>query len=621
MYLNTIYLSKGCYGVSAAAYEFFGKEVSDLTLVECAALASIPQNPSKFDPINHPDKNNERRDTVLNEMYYNTDIEKTYTLEEIRAAKAEELTLARGQEEQTTSTVHSWFVDTLIFDIIDDLMATYSYDEQTAKNMLYSGGLQIYATIDRNIQGKLDAIYANDSMFPSHGTGVQVQSAFTIMDQHTGNIVAITGGRGEKEPLGFNRATMAARQPGSSIKPLSAYSVAIEKGLINYSSVIDDTPFRVEAGGTTWPNNHDNIYEGLVTVAHSVRNSKNTIAVKVVDMLGTKTSYDFLVNKFRLSTLVEADNDYAPLALGGFTNGVTCRDMTAAYAAIANNGVFNESKTYTKVLDSAGNIILDNTYSTTEVILSEDTCAVTTKLLQEVLTSGTGTAVSLRRKVDCAGKTGTTNNNYDLYFAGYTPYYTGACWVGYDNPKSLWGFTSGQRTIAAPTYLWDQVMTSIHADIIAAGNVKRFSDDLTKNLVTRSFCKDSGLLVGESCSPDPRGSRVATGYYTRSNMPSSTCDKHILIPYCNVTGYMAGPNCTNIVHRAMLNVKREFPMNVVITDAQFTYQTIPSGTLYPLTPTQSFYVYAYPSGTYGGLSNTTKPSNAFCSEHNPELCQ
>jgi len=620
-YLNTIYLSKGCYGVSAAAYEFFGKEVSELTLVECAALASIPQNPSKFDPINHPDKNDERRDTVLNEMYYNTDIEKTYTIEEIRAAKAEELVLARGQEDQTVSKVHCWFVDTLIYDIVDDLMATYNYDKQTAQKMLYNGGLQIYATIDRNMQSKVDAIYANDENFPSHGTGVQVQSAVTIIDQSTGNIVAIHGGRGEKGPLDFNRATQAHRQPGSSIKPLSAYSVALEKGLINYSTVIDDTPFKMDGSGYTWPKNHNKLNEGLVTVSHAVRNSKNTIAVKVVDMLGTQTSYDFLQNKFRLSTIVPADMDYAPLALGGFTKGVTNRDMATAYAAIANNGVYNKSKTYTKVLDSAGNIVLDNTYASSEVILSEDTCAVMTKLLQEVVTSGTGTAVTLRRKIDVAGKTGTTSDSKDLYFCGYTPYYTAAVWVGYDKPKGLYNFTAGQRRTTASTYLWDTVMTAIHEEIIAAGNVRKFSDDLTKGLITRTFCKDSGLLMGGNCSLDPRGNRGMTGFYARSNMPAGTCDVHIAVPFCNETGCIAGPNCTETTNKGLLNLKRELPLNLTLSDAQYTYFKIPDGTPYPSSPALPYYHFAYPAGTFPGTSNVASPYNKFCSLHNPELCQ
>ncbi|MBQ3076044.1 MAG: PBP1A family penicillin-binding protein [Clostridia bacterium] len=620
-YLNTIYLSKGCYGVSAAAYEFFGKEVSELTLVECAALASIPQNPSRFDPINHPEENNTRRDTVLNEMYYNTDIEKTYTIEEIRAAKEEELVLVRGQEDQKISTVHSWFVDTLIFDIVDDLQATYNYDEQTAKKMLYNGGLQIYTTIDRNLQSKVDAIYANDANFPSHGTGVQVQSAVTVIDQSTGNIVAIHGGRGEKGPLDFNRATMAHRQPGSSIKPLSAYSVALEKGLINYSTVFDDTPFKAEPSGYTWPKNHNKLYEGLVTVSHAVRNSKNTIAVKVVDLLGTKTSYDFLRTKFRLSTMVPSDMDYAPLALGGFTEGVTNRDMATAYAAIANNGVYNKSKTYTKVLDSAGNIVLDNTYGSSEVILSEDTCAVMTKLLQEVVTSGTGTAVTLRRKIDVAGKTGTTSDSKDLYFCGYTPYYTAAVWVGYDKPKSLYGFTSGQRRTTASTYLWDQVMTAVHEDIIAAGNLRKFSDDLTKGLVTRSFCKDSGLLLTGNCSHDPRGGRGATGFYARSNMPAGGCNVHTLVPFCNETGCVAGPNCPETTNRALLDIKRNLRLNVTITDAQYMYYKMPDGVKYPLSQALPYYAYAYPAGSHPGTSNVASPYNKYCSLHNPELCQ
>ncbi len=614
MYLNTIYLSKGCYGVSAAAYEYFGKEVSELTLVECASLAAIPKNPTRYDPISNPKENEKRRNTVLNEMYYNTDIAKTYTIDEIRSAKKENLVLVRGTEEQTTSTVHSWFVDTLIFDIIRDLMETYNYDEQTAKQLLYSGGLQIYSTIDRNMQAKVDAIYQNDALFPSHGTGVQVESAMTIIEQSTGNIVAIIGGRGVKDtPLGFNRATMAKRQPGSSIKPLSAYSIALEKGLINYSTVFDDTPFKEDP--TVWPNNWNFVFDGLVTVTNAVRNSKNTTAVKVVDMLGVQTSYDFLVNKYRLSTLEPSDMDYAPLALGGFTQGVTTRDMTAAYAAIANNGIYNESKTYSKVLDSSGNILLDNTNATTEVILSEDTCAVMTKLLQEVVTSGTGTAVTLRRKVDVAGKTGTTNNNNDLYFCGYTPYYTASCWVGYDTPKGLYGFTSGQRTVAAATYIWDQVMSAAHEDIINAGNTRHFSEYLTNNLVTRSFCQDSGLLPGEHCHNDYRGSRIATGFYTRSNLPTGACQTHVPVTYCADTNCVANPNCTNTKVVSLIKVERAFKNNIRITDAQYTYRDVPTGTGYPDNTNVPFYIHTIPQGTYVGYSETQKYANAYCNVH------
>ena len=624
MYLNTIYLAKGCYGVSAAAHEYFGKSVSELTLVECASLASIPQNPTKWNPVSNPELNAERRWTVLEEMYKNTDIDKTYTLEEIRAAQEEELVLVQGSGDVSEGAVHSWFVDTLIYDVIEDLQATYNYDEQTAKNLLYSGGLAIYTTIDRDIQAKLDAVYADNTLFPSHGTGVQVESAMTIIDQSNGEIVAIVGGRGAKDtPLGFNRATQAKRQPGSSIKPLSAYAQAIEKGLINYSSVLDDSPFRTNVEEqSTWPNNWNNIYDGLTAVTYAVRDSKNTIAVKVVDLLGTRTVYDFLTQKFRLSTLVASDMDYAPLALGGFTEGVNTRDMAAAYASIANNGVYNKPKTYTKVYDSTGAVLLDRTNATQEVILSEDTCAVMTKLLQEVVTSGTGTAVTLRHKVDVAGKTGTTQNDNDLYFCGYTPYYTAACWVGYDIPKALHNFTSGQRSVAAATYIWNEVMTRIHEPIVAAGNVQRFTDGLTKNLITRTFCKDSGLLAGPYCAQDPRGNRTATGFYTYSNVPVATCDKHVLVDYCTETNCVAGPGCKSTKKVALVEITRSFALNVVVGDSQYTYQPLSPGAKYSKNLYDSFYLGNYAgTGTYPGYTRTDRQANAFCAKHNPELCQ
>ncbi len=624
MYLNTIYLSKGCYGVAAAANKYFDKDISELSLVECAALAAIPQNPSKYDPVAHPENNLERREIVLNQMYENDYIDKTYTLEEIRAAKEEELQLATTSTIPTTSTVHSWFVDTVINDVVADLQTEYSYDEQTAKNLLYSGGLKIYITIDREIQDAIDAIYQNPDNFPSHGTGVQVESAITVIDQRTGDIVGIVGGRGVKDtPLAFNRATMAKRQPGSSIKPLGVYSIALEKGLINYSTVIDDTPFTYDLEkNSTWPQNFSTKYLGLITVAEAVRQSYNTVAVKVLDMIGTRNSYDFMVNKFHFSTLVESDADYAPLALGGFTHGVTTRDMATAYAAIANGGVYNHSRTYTKVLNSHDNVILDNTQNP-EVILSEDTTAVMTRLLQDVVSSGTGTALTLRRQVDVAAKTGTTNDNKDAYLCGYTPYYTAACWVGYDEPKTLLNFKSGQTRISPAIYLWDQVMTAAHQKQIASGSLAHFTDNLTSKLITQTYCLDSGLLVSEACGHDLRGKRTATGYYTAANMPTSQCDKHVDVLYCKDTNCVAGPNCTNTTTVSLVRVNRYLDLSIPVTDAQYTYVDMPEGALYSNNIQHSFYTRTYPPGKFSGytyMQEGKHPANAFCSVHNPELC-
>ncbi len=615
MYLNTIYLSKGCYGVASAAKEFFGKEVKDLTLVECAALAAIPQNPSRWSPVTHPENNAERRWVVLDQMLKNDNIDKRYTKEEIDAAKEADLVLADGATEEVTAVVHSWFVDTLIYDVIEDLQTTYNYDEQMAKNMVYSGGLKIMTTVDRDIQAVLDDVYQNDANFPSQGTGVQVESAMTIIDQSTGHVVGIVGGRGVKTtPLGFNRATQAARQPGSSIKPLGVYVQALDRGLINYSTVFDDSPFRIEGGGKTWPNNWNNVYDGLTTVADGVRHSKNTVAVKTLNLLGTSNSFDFMVNKFHFSTLVKSDMDYAPLALGGFTNGVTTRDMCAAYASIANSGVYNRPRTYVKVLDSTDNVILENT-GNPEVILSEDSCAVMTRLMQDVVTSGTGTPVSLRRKMDVAGKTGTTNDNNDLYFCGYTPYYTATCWVGYDIPKALLNFKQGQTRVSPAMYLWDTVMTRIHEKYIAAGGLRRFSDHLTRNLVTRSFCKDSGLLVGDNCKMDPRGNRTQTGYYTESNLPAGACDKHVLVNICDDSGHIACPTCPHTHQVALINEQREFSLNVGIADAQYTYVALPDNVKPSLDQSLPYYMNLYSAGSWPGTSKVASPMNAYCAVH------
>ena len=622
MYLNTIYLSKGCYGVAAAANKYFDKDVSQLTLTECAALASIPQNPSRFDPVEHPEANAERREIVLNEMYYNDSIDKTYTLDEVRDAKAQELVLATTSTQSAASRVHSWFVDTVIGDVVQDLQNTYKeYDEQMAKNLLYSGGLKIYLTIDRDIQASLDAIYNDPANFPTKGTGVEVESAMTIIEQSTGNIVAIIGGRGEKTtPLGFNRATMAKRQPGSAIKPLGVYSQALDKKLINYSTVVDDTPFTIK-GNTTWPNNYNFRYDGLTTVYDAVRNSKNTVAVKILDMIGVQRSYDFMVNKFHFTTLDPQDMDYAPLALGGFTYGVTTREMANAYAAIANSGIYNHSRTYEKVLDSHDNILLDNAVSPEVIFENQGSSAVMTKLLQDVVATGTGAPLTLKNKIDCACKTGTTQNNNDLYFCGYTPYYTAACWVGYDIAKSLSGWTGGQRNKSAALFLWDAAMTAAHEKILAAGNVARFTDKLTKGLISRTYCADSGLLPGDACGLDLRGKRGRTGWYYQGNVPTATCDVHVAVQYCKDTNCVAGPNCENTRTVSLIRVNRSFEIPITVVDAQYTYADVPAGVRYPMSTKLAFYANLYSGGRYPGTSKTDKPANAYCSLHNPELCQ
>lgn len=630
MYLNTIYLSQGCNGVQAAANEYFGKDVSELTLSECASIAGITNAPTKYDPKQNLDENIKRRNVILKKMLELEFI----TQDEYDQAVAEEIVLHYDDEnkDQYVGTVHSYFVDTVINDVIKDLMEKKGYSEIMANQMVFSGGLQIYTTMDLEVQETMESIFENDEYFPVL-EGIQPECAMVVMNPINSNVLGIIGGRGEKKDnRGFNIATDAMRQPGSSIKPLSVYSIALEQGLIAYTGVMDDSPFRLnEYTDKMWPTNTPNAFRGNTMIYDAVARSINTIPVKLIDAMGTDFVFEFLTEKYHLSTLVDrlehsngnvySDIDYAPLALGGFTYGVTLMDMTAAYTVFAADGVYTEPRTYIKVLDSNGNVILSNEPQR-NVVISEDTAQVMTKILQGVVDLSVGTArkVTLKEYVDVAAKTGTTNDNKDIYFMGYTPYLVGGVWFGYEQPRYLPSFTSSPSL-----YIWDVVMTELHRDIIAddAAGIEEIKTFDYSNLVTCEICKDSGMLIGEYCNLDPRGNRASTGYYTLSTAPTETCNVHVPVKWDVTTKSVAGPGCREdyLVTIALVkNENRSFEKTTYIWDAEYTYMDLPEGYLYPSETDQPFYINLYLDGnTPGYTANVSRPTNSFCVEHNPEM--
>lgn len=637
MYLNTIYLSQGCSGVQAAANYYFNKDVSELTLVECACLVGITNLPTYYDPIQNPENNKDRRQVIFDQLLE----QKIISQEQYDEAYNADVVLFNGKEEEEEENVrvHSWFVDTVMDDVIHDLVEQKEgMDEATATQLVYSGGLQIYTTMDMEVQSAMEEVFENDEYFPDV-EGVQPQSAMIVVNQYNGNVLGIVGGRGEKkENRGWNRATMTSRQPGSSIKPLSVYSLGIENGLLTYSTSIDDFPYNInEATGNAWPSNSPAVYRGYTTVADAVIRSVNTTAVRITDKLGVEYVYDFLKNKYHLSTLVEdvggtrSDISLSPLALGGFTYGVNLRDMTTAYATFANDGIYTESRTYVKVCDAQGNVILSDEEKS-EVILSHDTCVLMTKILSEVADPagyGTARALTLTKDVDVAAKTGTTNDNKDLYFEAFTPYYTGGVWFGYDQPRYMQNFKPSPALT-----LWDEVMKKIHEKYIA--RAKEGGEELKEfdfsELIERTYCKDSGLLAGEYCHLDPRGSRTATGYYTKDTVPKRECDRHVPVEWCTVTKSVADAGCPreSVVTVAFVrNEDRKLEKKVYVTDAQYTYMNLPDGYKFPNDTSLPFYMNLYVDGTYPGFtSGVTRPANSYCVEHNKdntvsweELCE
>lgn len=646
MYLNIIYLSNNCKGVQAAANYFFGKDVSDLDLVECAALASIVKNPSYYDPVRYPEHNAERRYLVLEAMYtygYITEAEKL-------AAQETELVLVlnNGDDDETSvSNVFSWYKEAVFNDVQAALMEKYGYDEYAASMMIYSGGLKIITVMDPEVQAIMEEVYENDTeYFPYSNDGLQPESAMVVVDPYTGDVLGIVGGRGEKtQNRILSRATQAKRSPGSSIKPLSVYAPALDAGIINYATVYDDVPVTFgdydedwnvsDDSGTKkiapdpWPANYPNVYAGLTTVNQAIITSKNTVAVRVLQELTLDVSWDFVKNKLGIDSFIDmyttasgvvlTDKLIAPLALGQMNYGLTVEEVTAAYGIFQNNGVYNEPRTFLYVYDSEGNLILENS-GDSRIVISEQTASIMTIMMQNVMSEGTGKSITLRKTVDVAGKTGTAGNDFDRWFVGYTPYYVGGVWFGYDMNQTLSDFKQNPSSA-----VWDVVMTKLHQKYIDEANaggepLKTFT--VAAGVVECEYCLDSGMLPCDTCKLDPRGNRIATGYFTRDNMPTETCDVHVAVKYDSEVGgvvldtskYTGDPS--KLIDVALIRVEsRNFPVEVYVTDAQYVYRDLPAGVRPGGWWGETFFQNAIPSGVYIGKTNVWTFYNKFCYEH------
>ncbi|MBE6658143.1 MAG: PBP1A family penicillin-binding protein [Ruminococcaceae bacterium] len=632
LYLNTISFGQGTYGIRAAAQRYFNKDVSELNLTECASLAAIPKSPTYYNPYRNPENNETRRNTeVLAEMLEHSLI----TQAEYNVAVDRKLVLDMTYDEVTGTTTNSWFTDAVIEDVIADLQEELDISYIAASTMLYSQGLTIYTTMDPFVQETLEEVFEDDSNFPRVSSAVKPECSMVVTDPKTGNILGLVGGRGDKSiSRGFNIATMAKRSPGSSIKPLTVYAPALDAGLITYGSIVDDTPFmfneKTDSAGnvkyTAYPANLPAVYKGLTTINSAVERSVNTIAMKVLDMLGTQNAYDFsqriglssITDRYeRVDGSVLSDIDYAPLALGALTVGVSPREMTQAYSFLANDGIYTEARTYLKVLDKNKEVLLDNTPET-DIVVSEQTASIMTKMLQNVVKNGTAKAVTLQKYVDVAGKTGTATDDYDRWFCGYTPYYVGACWFGYTELRTIGNIS----TVSPATKIWDVVMTRLHQPLIEESQrtgEPLESFDTASGVVTATYCVDSGKLVTEACRHDLRGSRVETGYFTMETAPTTACDVHVLVDYDKVTGAVACADCPeeNLTQVALIRVEdRDFPAQVAVSDAQYVWREwepedgITDSTSLP------FFAALLGEERYCGTSGTTtRVVNSFCFEH------
>lgn len=457
-YLNAVYFGEGCDGIYTAAQKYFGKEPSQLTLAESASIVGIVNLPTYYSPFYSEENNKERQETVLRRMY-----ELGYiSYDEYEEAKNEQLVFTRSDNEVAEQEIYSYYVEAVIKDVTEDLMEQKGISQDTARQLLYNGGYRVYSCLDPYIQECVDNVYLDVENFPKpyRANDQQLQSAMVIMDPYTGEVVAMSGGVGEKTGnLVLNRATDALRAPGSSFKPLAVYAPAIELGLITPSTLVNDAPREeVEMSQNQWyPNNSDFKYRGIIDIATGVRLSLNTVAAQVLDKLGLDASTNFLKNKLGVTSLVPDDYNYASLALGELTNGISVLEMAQAYCTFDNSGIFTEARTYSRVTDAAGNIVLDN-QPKTHVAMKSSTATNITSLLFSAANYGTGSE-SIFSGQAIAGKTGTSSYNWNRWFAGYTPYYVGVVWTGFDQPEQMYVYGNPAAQV------WRRVMQQVHAGL------------------------------------------------------------------------------------------------------------------------------------------------------------
>ena len=585
-YLNTINLGAGSYGVQAAARQYFDKDIWDLNLSECATLAGITQNPTKFNPIINPESNQKRRKEVLQHMLDQNYITQDQYDEALADDVYSRIQAAQEKNSSAKNTVSTYFEDELTDQIINDLMNIKGYTKTQATNLLYSGGLKVYTTQDSTIQNILDEEYSDPSNYPdtvqyeldyaltvtdpdgnqvnyskemlqlyfqnedpgfdllfdspeegqtyvdrykesilADGSKVvaervnfapQPQSSMSVIDQHTGYVKALIGGRGEKTAsLTLNRATDTTRQPGSTFKIVSTYAPALNEKGMTLATTFEDEPYEYPDGSPV--NNATRSYNGTTTIRTAIQNSINVVAVKCFEEVTPDLGLKYLDN-FGFTTLAhgtEADTDAngnvwsdanLATALGGITNGVTNVELCASYAAIANGGNYIKPIYYTKILDHNGNVLIENT-SAERSVIKESTAYLLTSAMEDVVKKGTGTACQLDNMA-VAGKTGTTEAYNDLWFVGYTPYYTCAVWSGYDNNEKLPDYARNFHK-----NLWKKVMTRIHEGLPS----KEFEKPASVEKL--SVCEETGLLPRAGCP-------VITEYFDVGTMPTEYCDQH-----------------------------------------------------------------------------------------------
>ena len=560
-YLNIVPLGHQCMGVKSAARYYFGKELSELNTVECAAIASITNAPARYEPIGHAENNRERRAKVLTAMY-----QRGYLDAASYEAAREEEPLLNVTDPVYTRTSRGWYTEAVAAEVIRDLMEECGYSQAAATALVYRGGLEIYSLVDPDVQNVLDAYFQDESHFTVGGT--LLNGGMVICDPKSGDVLGLVGGVGEKKGARlFNRATDGYYQPGSVLKPIALFGPAIEKDLVTYSTVFEDFPETVN--GELWPKNSPSVYQGQITLAEALAKSKNTVAVQLYHILGGKNIYRHLKNTVGFERLIDgeggkSDVGPSPLALGQLTYGVTVKEITAAYGAFAAGGEQAKARTYTGVYDAKGNLLLRKDMSRNR-IMSEESAYILTKMLEGVVEEGTARRIRLKEIVETAGKTGTSGGDIDKWFVGYTPSYVAGIRCGLDSREAV------PRGTYVHLEAWDAVMEAIYRKKDAVGSPEELFR-CPSGVLQSAYCRDSGLLPTDACRAELRGDRTALGYYKAWAVPSEECRNHVVAHYdieTDAYGLGEGNPETSLNFYALYLPDRKPPDGVVPQDAEY----------------------------------------------------
>lgn len=538
LYLNIIFVGgDNIHGVELGSLYYFNKNAKDLDLAQCAFLAGINNSPNMYSPYDttsdHSELIKERTLTVLTQMkeqgYITNDDEYNAAVTEVQAG----LQFSKGN---IAGSSYSYHTDAAINQVVEQVMKEKNVTKEFAEKYVYSSGLTIYSTQDSAIQSRIEeetkkAKYIVNGKDKDKKTGEllneHTQAAFALIDYKTGNVLGVSGGLGEKSGSTLNRATQSTRQPGSSIKPIAVISPALQEKVITAATVYDDV--LTDFSGYP-PKDDGNKYRGLINIRQIIAYSQNVPEVKIMRELTPGKSIDYL-RKFGITSLYKTgedkkkDDEHLSLAIGGVTDGISPLEMAAAYAAIANDGVYITPTFYSKVIDSNGNTVLTPNQEK-ERVISEQNAYIVKSILKEPVNYGTATYCKING-IDVSAKTGTTDGSNDRWLCGFTPYYAASCWFGYDIQEEVKGFSTNPAG-----QIWSSIMKDVHKDLDNATFTK------PSGIVEATVCKTTGCIATSSCTDTYKE------IFTQDNLPDK-CEGHGTQVICQDSGKVANEYCTN----------------------------------------------------------------------------